>query len=95
MPEDYQKEPGVSLYYAKVSSWLTAQNFLAEGADTRLSRMFVAPMDGVGMFFNRVFGIGGWTLFFVAAAAFILSLACFYYLIIRWALVPFLHARKR
>jgi hypothetical protein len=76
-------------------SWLTARNFLAEGADTKLSRMFVAPLEGFGMFFNRVFGISGWTMFFVAAAAFILALACFYYLVIRWALVQFLPARKR
>lgn len=75
-------------------SWLTAQNFLAEGPDTTLSRMFISPIEWVGVSFYRVFGISGWALFFVTATALILALACFYYLITRWTLVPFLRARK-
>ena len=75
-------------------SWLTADNFLAEGADTTLSRMCIAPLEGAGMLFYRVLGTSGWKLFFPTATALILVLSSFYYLVIRWALVPFLHARK-
>jgi hypothetical protein len=76
-------------------SWLTAQNFRAEGPDTTLSRMFISPIEWLSMFFARVFNISGWTLFCLTAAVLILALACLYYLIIRLVLVPLLHARKR
>jgi hypothetical protein len=70
-------------------SWLTAQNFLAEGADTTLSRLCIAPLDAAGRLFNHLFGISGWTLFLATATALILVLSCSYYLVIRWALFRF------
>src|SRR6478736_4925892 len=75
-------------------SWLTADNFRAEGPDTTLSRMFIAPIVWASTSIYRVFGIVGWPLFFVTAAVLIIAFACAYYFTIRWALVPFLHARK-
>jgi 4-amino-4-deoxy-L-arabinose transferase-like glycosyltransferase len=76
-------------------SWLTADNFLAEGADTTLSRIFIAPVECASKLFYRVFGISGWSLFFLTATVSILTLTCFYYLAIRWALVPFFFSRRQ
>jgi hypothetical protein len=76
-------------------SWLTADNFIAEGADTTLSRMCIAPLEGTGKLIVHAFGIHGWTCFFVTAAILVLVLSSFYYLVARWVLVPFYLVWKR
>jgi hypothetical protein len=76
-------------------SWLTAENFLAEGADTTLSRIPMIPLERSATLANHVFGISGWALFFATAAALILVFSSFYYLFIRWALVPLMQSRPR
>src|SRR5436309_13698792 len=68
-------------------SWLTAQDFLAEGADTTLSRLFMAPLEFVS---GRVYDVTGIQRpLLLAIVVSVLVLAFIYYLCIRWLLVPF------
>src|SRR6478609_4497102 len=61
-------------------SWLTAQNFLAEGADTTLSRLFMAPLEFVS---GRVYDVTGiQSPLLLAIVISVLVLAFIYYLCI-------------
>src|SRR4051794_15471470 len=73
-------------------SWLTAQNFLAEGADTTLSRLFMAPLEFVSGLLYDLTGIQKPLLLAIFVS--VLVLALIYHLCIRWLLVPFARSQR-
>jgi hypothetical protein len=73
-------------------SWLTAQNFLAGGADTPLSRLFMAPLEFLIGLLSDLTGIQRPLLLAIVVS--ILVLALIYYLCIRWLLVPFARSQR-
>jgi hypothetical protein len=73
-------------------SGLTAQNFLAEGADTTLSRSFMAPFEFVSAWVYDVTGIQRPLLLAIVVS--VLVLAFIYHQCIRWLLVPFARCQR-
>jgi hypothetical protein len=75
---------GMLTVFALMSlSWLTAQNFLAEGADTTLSRLFIAPLELVSGLLYDLTGIQRPLLLAIVVSVLVLDLC------IRWLLIPF------
>jgi hypothetical protein len=73
-------------------SWVTAQNFLAAGADTPLSRLFMAPIEFVNGLLHDL--TGSQRPLLLAIVVSVLVLALIYYLGIRWLVVSLVRSQR-